>query len=83
MNDIYEENIISIEIDKENINSISANYTFPSSGYHTVYVSFNTESISSLDLFNNTENLIEIYKQILPQERILNMNFVKQVYFVL
>ena len=61
MNDIYEENIISMEIDKENINSISANYTFPSSGYHTVYVSFNTESISSLDLFNNTENLIEIY----------------------
>ena len=59
MNDIYEKNIISMEIDKENIDSISTNYTFTSSGNHTVYVSFNTENISSLDLFNNTKNLMK------------------------
>ena len=61
MNDKYKENIISMEIDKQKINSISTNYTFTSSGNHTVYVSFNTENISSLDLFNNTRNLIEVY----------------------
>ena len=35
MNDKYEGNIISMKIDKENIDSISTNYTFPSSGNHT------------------------------------------------
>ena len=60
MNDEYKDNIISMEIDNETICGCT-NYTFPSPGNYNVYVVLNTTNISSLALFNDTENLREIY----------------------
>ena len=59
MNDEYKDNIISIVIDNEII-CVCTN-TFPWPGNYTVYVVLNTKNISSLVLFNKTENLTEIY----------------------
>ena len=60
MNDEYKDNIIKMKINKEKISGCT-NYTFKSPGNYTVYVVLNTEKISSLALFNNSENLAEIY----------------------
>ena len=60
MNDEYKDNIIKMKINKEKISGCT-NYTFRSPGNYTVYVVLNTEKISSLALFNNSENLAEIY----------------------
>ena len=60
MNDEYKDNIISMEIDKKIICGCT-NYNFRSPGNYTGYVVLNTENISSLALFNDIENLAEIY----------------------
>ena len=59
--DLYKENIIELEVDKEKVPTPNNNYTFKNPGNHTVYILLNIDNLTSLHLFNGTENLKTIY----------------------
>ena len=60
IDDSYKNNIINIEIDKEKISEINNIYTFNTTGEHIVYILLDIRDISSLHLFNGTDNLKSI-----------------------
>ena len=59
--DLYKDNIIEMEIDDKKISKINNVFTFKNPGNHTILMLLDIDNLTSLHLFNNSENLKSIY----------------------